>query len=124
MEVREWVEVLKGDCARGSEFRALGSDVWTRDLLKEEAAILAATADGEAVHLDLLGDAEFPAIYAGDVPVFEESGSYARSQQWYALESLALRGLLQHNGNGHFALDEAARLRGARLRTMRLSGDR
>ena len=45
MDIREWVDELNKECQQGREFRELGSDVWTRELLPEEEEILVAAAN-------------------------------------------------------------------------------
>ncbi len=120
MEVREWIEELVKACNRGEALRALGSDVWTRDLVREEEEILIAAADGETIGLHLAPGADFPVIHVSGLPLFQRTDPFSQSEQWYAMTMLAMRGVLAHSGDGAFMLDETARLRGARLRTLRL----
>jgi hypothetical protein len=123
MDVQEWVDDLRGACHRGFEVSRIGSDVWTRDLSHEEEEILVAAANGSAIRVLIRNGCEFPTISTRDSEIFEDAGLYARSLQWYALRSLAERGVLKHVRDGAFILDQVARLRGARLRAVRLTAN-
>lgn len=120
MEVQEWIEELVKACKSGEVLRAFGSDVWSRDLVREEEEILVAAANGEKIELYLSPGVDFPSIYISGSPVFRKSDPYSQSEQWYAMMTLATRGVLAYSGDGVFTLDETARLRGARLRMLRL----
>jgi hypothetical protein len=123
MEVHEWVDDLKRDCERGGQLRDLGSDIWTRDLLPEEIEILIAVADCGEIALSLAPNSQIPIILAGAEPIFAETNPFSLTQQWYALRSLAMRGVVQHESDARFVFDDASRLKGARLRALRLLND-
>ncbi len=123
MDVQEWIDDLRLACHEGFVLRQIGSDVWTRDLSHEEQAILIAGESGGAIRIRIPDGDEFPTVQTRDGAVFEDSSLYARSQQWYAIRSLAQRGVLKHVSDGAFILDPVARLMGARLRALRLTQD-
>lgn len=123
MEVQEWIKELEVHCARGQQLRGLGSDIWTRDLLAEESEILMAIADSGAISLDLPAGSDLPILLVLDQPVFPGADPFKLLECWNALLSLARRGVLSFHEERTFTFDEPARLKGARLKSLRLLRD-
>jgi len=120
MDLQEWIDYANRQCAQGASWLSYGSDVWTRDLSREEADILAAAAESGEVRLGLKAGNSYPELQSRGAPIFEEVGEFARMREWDAFVSLCLRGVIEPRTPGLYAVSEAAVIKGRRIAAQRL----
>jgi hypothetical protein len=121
MDLGEWIEYANRQCAQGAAVLSFGSDVWTRDVSREELDILAFAS--EVGEISLRTDASFscPVLMVGDLEIFPGGTDYDRMVQWGAFESLCLRGVLQPSTSGSYVVGEAGVIKGRRVAAQRRS---